>query len=437
MSIFKNLFHYSKFVLLAVLIFFFVYGNPVSAQTSAVGERRAQLERELANLEKQIDAQRGILSRKEKESVSLQRDVDILNAKIKKSELSIKARNLAIQNLSEDIGDKETLIKRFESKIDQERELISELLRQTNELDSHSLAEIMLGGRNFSEFFEDIGPFIYINEALKKSISEIAGVKDKTQSEKEVLVDKKAEQVSLQTLQQLEKRRTEQEQAKKKQILTVSKGVESLYKKFVASIELNATKIRAELFTLQGSAAIPFEKALEFANIASKKTGVRPALILGVIAEESNLGENVGTGSWRVDMKAPRDTEPFLDITRRLGLDPDKMPVSKKPWYGYGGAMGPAQFIPSTWVLYEERIAKATGHNPPNPWDPFDAFMASALLLMDNGADKGTPAAEKLAALRYFAGWANASKKAYAFYGGDVMDLAEKYQRQIDILSSS
>jgi len=437
MSIFKNLFHYSKFVLLAVLIFFFVYGNPVSAQTSAVGERRAQLERELANLEKQIDAQRGILSRKEKESVSLQRDVDILNAKIKKSELSIKARNLAIQNLSEDIGDKETLIKRFESKIDQERELISELLRQTNELDSHSLAEIMLGGRNFSEFFEDIGPFIYINEALKKSISEIAGVKDKTQSEKEVLVDKKAEQVSLQTLQQLEKRRTEQEQAKKKQILTVSKGVESLYKKFVASIELNATKIRAELFTLQGSAAIPFEKALEFANIASKKTGVRPALILGVIAEESNLGENVGTGSWRVDMKAPRDTEPFLDITRRLGLDPDKMPVSKKPWYGYGGAMGPAQFIPSTWVLYEERIAKATGHNPPNPWDPFDAFMASALLLMDNGADKGTPAAEKLAALRYFAGWANASKKAYAFYGDDVMDLAEKYQRQIDILSSS
>ena len=437
MSIFKNLFHYSKFVLLAVLIFFFVYGNPVSAQTSAVGERRAQLERELANLEKQIDAQRGILSRKEKESVSLQRDVDILNAKIKKSELSIKARNLAIQNLSEDIGDKETLIKRFESKIDQERELISELLRQTNELDSHSLAEIMLGGRNFSEFFEDIGPFIYINEALKKSISEIAGVKDKTQSEKEVLVDKKAEQVSLQTLQQLEKRRTEQEQAKKKQILTVSKGVESLYKKFVASIELNATKIRAELFTLQGSAAIPFEKALEFANIASKKTGVRPALILGVIAEESNLGENVGTGSWRVDMKAPRDTEPFLDITRRLGLDPDKMPVSKKPWYGYGGAMGPAQFIPSTWVLYEERIAKATGHNPPNPWDPFDAFMASALLLMDNGADKGTPAAEKLAALRYFAGWANASKKAYAFYGDDVMDLAEKYQRQIDVLNNS
>lgn len=99
--------------------------------------------------------------------------------------------------------------------------------------------------------------------------------------------------------------------------------------------------------------------------------------------------------------------------------------------------MGPAQFIPSTWVLYEERISRATGHNPPNPWDPYDAFMASAILLMDNGADALTAKAERLAALRYLAGWTNATKKAYAFYGDDVMELSEKYQRQIDILNNS
>ena len=136
-------------------------------------------------------------------------------------------------------------------------------------------------------------------------------------------------------------------------------------------------------------------------------------------------------------MKAPRDTVPFLDITSRLGLNPDAMPVSKKPWYGYGGAMGPAQFIPSTWILYEDRIATATGHNPPNPWLPEDAFMATGLLMADNGADKKTYAAERLAALRYLAGWTNANKSAYAFYGNDVMDLAAKYQRQIDILNAN
>ena len=96
--------------------------------------------------------------------------------------------------------------------------------------------------------------------------------------------------------------------------------------------------------------------------------------------------------------------------------------------------MGPAQFIPSTWVQYEAKIAAMTGSNPPNPWSPRDAFMACAILMMENGANTQTRAAERLAALRYLAGWNNASKSAYAFYGDDVMRFADKYQKQIDTL---
>ena len=96
--------------------------------------------------------------------------------------------------------------------------------------------------------------------------------------------------------------------------------------------------------------------------------------------------------------------------------------------------MGPAQFMPTTWQLYEDRIAKITGNNPPNPWDAKDAFVASALLLKDNGAIDANYAAERKAALKYLAG-SNWSNSAYAFYGDDVMELAVKYQRMIDIIS--
>jgi membrane-bound lytic murein transglycosylase B len=99
--------------------------------------------------------------------------------------------------------------------------------------------------------------------------------------------------------------------------------------------------------------------------------------------------------------------------------------------------MGPAQFIPSTWNQYVDRISSITGQTPPNPWDPRTAAFATALLMMDNGADAQTPAAERLAALRYLAGWKNASKSAYAFYGNDVVALAAKYQAQIDEVSGS
>lgn len=410
----------------------------VLAQTAQnVIDRKAVLEQELSRIEAQIAEEQKILDVKAQESVSLARDVAILNAKISQTKLAIKATDLAIQKLDSEINDKQTVIGQLGDKLDREKESIGQLIRKTDEIDEYSLVELVLDNKSVSELFTDLDSFTLIKRALKESLVVVTDTKDTTLEEKISLESKKVDQVSLRALQNLEKKRVEQEEQQKESILKISKGIEAAYQQMIKSERQNAAKIRAELFTLQGSAAIPFEKALELANIASKKTGVRPALILGVIAEESNLGENVGTGNWRVDMKAPRDTAPFVDITSRLGLDPDRMPVSKKPWYGYGGAMGPAQFIPSTWVLYEARIAKATGHNPPNPWDPSDAFMASAILLMDNGADKGTFAAERLAALRYLAGWTNATKKAYAFYGDDVMDLAAKYQKLIDILTNS
>ncbi len=404
---------------------------------SDVEDRRAALEQQLGALEAQIQEQQKVLDDRQKQSVTLERDVDILNAQIEKSTLSIKARNLSIAGLTNDIASKQATIGVLTDKIGREKESLGELVRKTARADDSSLPEVILSGQNLSQFFENVDEYRSVKNALHNSYTELATTKSDTEAARAALSDKRDEETSLRRVQELEQKKLQQQQTQKKQILATSRGIEAEYQKIIKAQQQSAAQIRAELFTLQGSVAIPFEKALEIATTAGKRTGVRPALILGIIAEESNLGENVGTGNWKVDMKAPRDTEPFLDITKRLGLNPDTMPVSKKAWYGWGGAMGPAQFIPSTWVLYEERIAKATGHNPPNPWDPPDAFMASAILLMDNGADKSTAAAERLAALRYLAGWTNAGKKAYAFYGDDVMDLAAKYQKQIDILNNS
>lgn len=409
---------------------------PFLVTAQAVEERRAQLEKDLAALEAQIAQQQNILNARARESVTLERDVAILNATIEKAKLSIKARNLTIERLSKESGEKQVVIEKLGDKIIREKESLSELIRKTDKADSFSLPEVILATQHLSEFFQDVDAYRVIKIALRDSYTTLANDKKETEAEREALESRRVEETELRRLQELEKRKVETQEAEKKRILKISKGIEAEYQKIIRVKQQTAAQIRTELFTLRGSAAIPFEKALAHATAAGKRTGVRPALILGVIAEESNLGENVGNGNWRTDMKAPRDTEPFMDITRRLGLDPDRMPVSKRAWYGYGGAMGPAQFIPSTWVLYEERLARATGHNPPNPWDPGDAFMAAALLLMDNGADRGTIAAERLAALRYLAGWTNANKKAYAFYGDDVMELAAKYQRQIDILNN-
>ena len=252
----------------------------------------------------------------------------------------------------------------------------------------------------------------------------------------------------------------------KQQLLARTKGLEANYQTFIASSQKSAAQIRAELFMLRDSASIPFGVALTYAQAAEKVTGTRAAVTLGVLKQETNLGENLGTGTWRVDMAPNRDQPVFAFITQTLGLDPDKMPVSKKPWYGWGGAMGPGQFIPSTWVCYggfvntqtntctptaglglafwqgpwqyvasKDRVRKLLGANvPSNPWDAQVAIMATAMLMADNGASAQTPAAERLAALRYFAGYAHANNPAYAFYGDGVMEFASQFQQDINQL---
>lgn len=420
-------------VVLSVALVVPLFGLAQSSED--VNLREQELRRELRDLEEEIEEQQEILDVRRAESASLARDVAILDAQIKKAQLQIQARDIEIRQLTGEIGGKEETIGALSSKLSREKDSLAQLIRKTNEIDNVSLVEVILGHDELSDVFEDLGAFASIDASLRESFREIENTKGETQVEKLVLEDRRAQELELRELQVLERRRIEEQEREKQQLLDISRGIETQYQQILAQKQQSAAQIRAALFRLRGTAAIPFGDALDFANIASKKTGVRPALILGVIEEESRLGEFLGTGNWRVDMHPTRDQPIFESLMARLGLDPDSVPVSKAPSYGWGGAMGPAQFIPSTWVLYEDKIAAATGHDPPNPYDPSDAFMASALLLGDNGADRGTRQAERLAALRYFAGWANAENPAYAFYGDEVMQLADKNQNLIDQLN--
>ncbi len=436
-----------------------------AADSDDVAARRAELERNLAAIEKEIANQTVFLEEKRNERVSLERDIAILDAQIEKAKLSLRARDLTIQRLNNDIGTKASTISALDEKLLRERQSLANILRKTNEIDDTTLVEFVLNASDVSDFFSDLDSFTAVKAALRESFVEIAGTKAETVEEKTLLEAKRSEEQDLRTLQVLEKNKIEEQERERSQILKVTKGKEEEYKKIVTSIQKSAAQIRAELFTLRDSAAIPFGQALDYANRASAATGVRAALILGVLKQETKLGEYLGTGTYVVDMHPTRDVPVYLKITEVLGLDPRTMPVSKQPGYGWGGAMGPAQFIPSTWACFGGFVQSASGKcnpingsyagpweyveskdkirsllnktSPANPWDNQDAFMASALLLKDNGAARGTYEAERLAALRYFAGWGNAEKKAYAFYGDGVMGFAGEFQTLITQLGGS
>jgi peptidoglycan hydrolase CwlO-like protein len=418
-----------------------------SSQTSAY---RASLQAQLDAINAQIAQQQTVLASAQAQSKTLQNTIAILNAQIKSAKLAIKARDLTIQQLTSSITAKQDTIFGLNTQLNGEKDSLAGIMREKQQLESDSLVVVMLSADSLSQFFSDLDTFNSINKSLQDSFTQISSTTVATQAQKDALEAQLEQESQLRQVQALQEQQVEASQAQENKLLASTKGQEAAYQKLIASNQKTAAQLRSALFSLTGSAAIPFGTALDDANLAAKATGIRPAFLLGIIAEESNLGENVGTGSYAVDMNPTRDVPIFKAIAASLGLNPDTLPVSKKAWYGWGGAMGPAQFIPSTWALYTgyqkpvyaynknaDRVGALTGNTPPSPWDPKDALMASALYLTDSGADAKTPAADFKAAMCYLAGCGNTSNKSLQFYGNQVLCLELKYQQDIDTITGS
>ncbi len=452
-------------------MFFLAPGIAFAQQnvSQAVTNRQQELQNQLNEIERQIAVQQGLLDTAQNQHKTLQTQIDAFNAEIKKTQLRIQAINVAIVQLNDDIGVRNRTLSELSAQLAAEKESLAQILRQTQVLDDYSVVSVALGSKSVSGFFRDLDAFTSIKASLVESFNHIEKTSTATEAEKEALQARLAEQEQLRTVAQLAKQAVQAQEQEKQRLLAQTKGIEANYQKLISVSERTAAQIRSELFMLRDSAAIPFGTALTYALAAERATGTRAAVTLAVLKQETNLGENLGTGTWRVDMNPTRDQPVFVYVTQVLGFNPDAMPVSKKPSYGWGGAMGPGQFIPSTWVCYggfinvntdkcsppsgadssfwrgpwqyvasKDRVRKLLGADAPsNPWDARTAIMATAMLMADNGAGAQTPAAERLAAQRYFAGWANAKKPAYAFYGDSVMEFAAAFQRDINLLSGA
>ncbi len=261
---------------------------------------------------------------------------------------------------------------------------------------------------------------------------------------KQVYADQLQEQQNLLSIINLQQTKLTQTLQDQSTLLQVTKGKEANYQATLSDTKKKALEIRSRIYNLLGVIQkVTFGQAVQVAQWASSQTGVRPAFLLAILTQESNLGQNVGTcnrkgdpptKSWKVIMKPDRDQAPFIQITKELGLDIDTTPVScpmhdkQGNQVGWGGAMGPAQFIPSTWMGYKTKITAITGKTA-NPWDIRDAFLAASLKLKADGG--GSQSGEWAAAMRYFSGSTNA---AYSFYGDNVIATATQYQKDIDDL---
>jgi len=439
----------NKFVIIFIIAAMMISSvMPVFADNSEslqqAQDEKTQLQQQLQDIENQItqlQEQLGVIAGQKN---TLQNKIKQLQKQQAVLTLQIKSTNLQITKLNNQLDATQLNIDEKVSRIQLLKQQMAQLIRTINEYDAYPLVYTILTENSLSDALDETEKHSQVFAGLDDLLGQVLQIKNQLDQQAQILTQQQEQAKNLLSIKTLQQQQLSGSVSTQNSLLKETKSKESNYQATLSDTQKRAAEIRNRLYQLLGvSTQITFGKAVEIAQWASGQTGVRAAFLLAILTQESNLGKNVGTcnrpgdppeKSWKVVMKPDRDQQPFLAITKELGMDPDITPVScpmrdsKGKQIGWGGAMGPAQFIPSTWMGYKDKVSAITGATA-SPWDIRDAFIAAALKLKAGGAD--TVSGEWAAAMRYFSGSTNV---AYRFYGDSVVAMASQYQNDIDSL---
>ena len=389
------------------------------------------------------------------EKDTLQNKIYILKNTIRNLESEIYEGNIMIKDLGNQIYSTQVSIDQTNLQINEIKNNLSNILQMQYEIDQQSPTVILLKNETFTDFLNELMELERLSLRTRELLENIKNLKISLESQKNLMDGEKDDLEGVVKIQTIKKQENTQTKKEQESVLKMTEAEYQKHLKDKQETEKKVAEITTRIFELAGIPEAPtFGEALELAKYVESILGIRPAFLLAILKQESNIGKNVGqcylknpeTGSGvgvntgkTIDriMKPTRDVQPFLSITKELGRDPYNTRVSCPMSIGYGGAMGPGQFIPSTWIIYRDRVKAITG-KPADPWNIRDAFIATGLYVSDYGAKTQTYDGEWKAAMIYFSGTSlRTSYNYYGFYGDSVMAIAKQLQKDIDIIEAA
>ena len=450
--------------ILFVFIYIALFSLPQMAGASVFCDSNldGKSDQELQAISAQCDADLADLNTKfsttKKYSSELEKGIADLNYNITKIQLEIKAKNAKIKQLGDNIVVKSKYIGQLSDRMDTIEKSIAKMLMDTYATDDTNVVNILLSSEDLSNFFIDVDNFSTINQQLQVLIEELSGVKKTSEQEKKDLETKQTQESKLKFEQEKAKKTTESYKTEKQSILALTKNKEAEYKKLIAEKEKLKNQIRNKLYRTAGGIEISFGDALKLIQPYESTIGVNSALTLAVLFQESAVDNTIGKNIGKCTYNQPSscvsgktvmsDTQKpsFLNIMSNLGLNTDTTPISCAICRdgNYGGAMGPAQFMPVTWEGIANRVSNIIGVSYPSPFENLAAFTASAVLLKDNQDRCKTAFTKKndiwsCAASKYYGGLSLSGSRLLSYmrngYGYSVLNRAVQFEKDIETLS--
>lgn len=335
-------------------------------------------------------------------------------SKLYRNQSQINATQALIKQIKDEITRREEELKNLEDRARLNKTMLAEYIRQlyyANQENDPLISLAMFQG-NLSDMVLSFDSTVSIKEKIMDALQAINDAKTKNEQAKEDLSDQQASHQQTLKSQQVQQNQIAGS-VQEKQIS-------------VAEIQAKISRLRSTLSAFLGK-SFSMEDVVDAVKFAEKKTGVRKEFLFAILDKESDLGRFTGGCTYKnskMDNQNVNNSEYFKDICKSLGYDYKKMKVSCALSYGSGGAMGVAQFMPSTWMKYKDEIANKTGNDPADPWSLKDGIMGMALYLKDKGGDKKS--GEHTAAAAYYCG-SNLSRTVCQNYANSVISWSKGY----------
>lgn len=381
---------------------------------------------EIAALEEKIRQLQSQRNSAESTSQLIASQLDRLEQTLQKTRLEMRQTSLGIAAVQVSRKKTETTMQNLREEIEQMRQQLRQMVRLRYQQEQQSLVEIFLQELTLSAVLAEHAAWREVQDQITAMVKDMHQQTEDLKGKQLQLGEEEQELSRLSAVLTVQGDELEGLRQQKEKFLTTKQKEKVTYEKQLAEAIQARQEIEQSVFKLgHAGVTLKLTEAVDMARYASRLTGVRPALLMGILKVESNIGTQLGSGTFPQDMH-PSSREAFLRLTKKLSLDPNKAPISARPrsYSGWGGAMGPGQFMPDTWETIEARVAHMMGKTTVNPYELVDTFVATGLVLADRGAAEASKEYE--AVNRYLAGpnW-----QYFTWYGDRVLAVADEYEK--------
>lgn len=279
-----------------------------------------------------------------------------------------------IQKTETEIERKERELDNLDKRIKLNKEILSTYIQEMYYSDQAAASALVLEKKDFSDYLGNFDQILNAKEKVLGLISEIEEDQEKLTGVKKELAEKKEDHEKLLAIKQAEQ-------------AEVAADIQDA-KTTLSQLSDKLDKLRSRYSEILGK-SVSTKDIVEAAKFAAKVTGMNKSFLLGVLVQESNKGQSTGSCDYKESRMTSTQLTAFKNICDELDYNYKKQKVSCPPksYKGTGGAMGVPQFMPTTWQGWKSKIASATGHKTPDPWNLVDGVTAMALKLSADGAD--------------------------------------------------